>query len=62
MLLCEDPDLVPAVGQFEGAVIPGCVERLVDVLDSVPLQALQKFQELLALNFLTGETTVGPGR
>lgn len=59
-LLLEDPDLVPAVGQFEGAVVPGGVERLVDVLHPVSLQAFQEFQELLALRFLIGESAVPP--
>lgn len=62
LLLLEDPDLVPTVGELEGTVIPGCVERLVDVLDAVPLQALHKFQKLFSLHIVIGKTTECPGR
>lgn len=60
--LLEDPDLVPAVGQLEGAVIASCVKRLIHKWDAVPLQTLYKFLELLTLRLLLGETPVCPGR
>lgn len=62
LLLLQDPDLVPAIGQFEGAVVPGHVERLVHVWDAVSLQALQKFHKLLTLHVFVGETTMCPER
>ena len=56
----EDPDFVLAIGQFEGAVIPSGVIRLVDEFDAVPLQALQKFLELFPPRIFIGKTTVCP--
>lgn len=61
LVLLEDPDLVPAVGQLEGAVVPGHVEGLVHELDAISLQALHKLQQLLTLHFLIGEAPVCPG-
>lgn len=60
--LLEDPHLIPAVGEFEGAVVPCGVERLVHVLDSIPLEALQQFQKLLLPHGVIGETAVSPAR
>lgn len=59
-LLLEDPDLVPAVGQFEGTVIASHVERFVNKRHVVSLQAFNQLLELLALHFLIGEATVCP--
>lgn len=59
--LPEHPHLVPAVGEFEGAVVAGRVERLIHELHAVPLQALQQLQQLVSLHRIVGETTVGPG-
>ena len=60
--LLEDPDLVSAVGEFEGAVVARCVVGLVLVGSAVLLEALQELQQLLTLHLLIGEAPICPER
>ena len=63
--MCQEPDLVMSVEQFEGTVVSGCVELVTVELPAVSQQGLAEEIRLLQHHRLRGVSTVvsvGGGR
>lgn len=61
-LIFDQPHLIPAVGQFEGAVISRSVERSLLEFHPIPLEALYQFQKLRTAALTVRKASIGPAK